>query len=81
MLELLRRLWIGWNAALRGFLTAQSRFLMAVTWIAGVAPVSIVLRLVGRRFLDRAPADRNASSYRVTRTTAPLDMKRASRMF
>lgn len=81
MLELLRRLWIGWNAALRGFLTAQSRLLMSITWIVGVAPVALWLRLTGRRLLDRAPADPKAATYGLRRDPRPLDMERASRMF
>lgn len=81
MLELLRRLWIGWNAALRGFLTAQSRLLMTVTWIVGVAPVALVLKAMGKRQLDRAAADPNAATYGLRRADGPMDMKRASRMF
>ncbi len=81
MLELFRRMWVGWNVVVRGIVTAQSRLLMAVTWIVGLAPVALVMKAMGRRMLDRSPADPNAPSYRTTRDPKPLDMDRAARMF
>ena len=81
MLEHFRRLWLGWNVAVRGIVTAQSHFLMAITWVAGLAPVAIALKIGGRRMIDRAPADPSAPSYRSPREGRPMDMDRASRMF
>lgn len=81
MLELFRRMWVGWNVAVRGIVTAQSRILMAFTWVVGLAPVAVYLKVTGKRMLDRAPADLNASTYRTERTNGPLEMDRASRMF
>ncbi|MDP2314575.1 MAG: hypothetical protein Q8P41_16855 [Pseudomonadota bacterium] len=81
MLELFRRLWIGWNVAVRGIVGAQSAVLMFVTWVVGLAPVALVMRARGKRMLDRAPADKDAATHRVTRDPTPLDMERASRMF
>lgn len=81
MLELFRRMWLGWNVAVRRIVGAQSAVLMAVTWAVGLAPVAVFMRLSGRRMLDRAPADPAATTHRVARDAAPLDMDRASRMF
>lgn len=81
MLEIFRRIWIGWNVLLRGIVTAQSRFLMAVTWIVGVAPVALAFKVLGRRLIDRAPADPNAATYRAERSGKPMEMDEAARMF
>lgn len=81
MLEAFRRLWIGWNVAVRGIVGAQSAVLMGFTWVVGLAPVAMVLRLRGKRLLDRAATDTTAASHRVTRDPAPIDMDKASRMF
>lgn len=81
MLESFRRLWIGWNALARRILGAQTWLLMAVTFVVGLGPPALVLRLLRRSMLDRAPADRAASSYRVVRDPTPMDMKRAARQF
>ncbi|MES2639898.1 MAG: hypothetical protein V4850_10465 [Myxococcota bacterium] len=81
MLEVFRRLWIGWNVAVRRIVGAQSAVLMGFTWLVGLAPVAIVLRLQGKRLLDRAATDPAAVSHRVVRDPAPMDMAKASRMF
>jgi hypothetical protein len=81
MLELFRRMWTGWNAVVRGIVTAQSRLLMTVTWVVGLAPVAVYLKLTGKRMLDRSPPDAGAATYRTVREAKPLDMDRAARMF
>lgn len=81
MLELFRRMWIGWNVAVRRIVGAQSAVLMTVTWVVGLAPVAVYMRLRGQRMLDRAPADLAAKTHGVARDPAPLDMDRANRMF
>ncbi|MDP2310333.1 MAG: hypothetical protein Q8P18_30230 [Pseudomonadota bacterium] len=81
MLEVFRRMWIGWNVAVRRIMGAQSAVLMGFTWLVGLAPVAVALRLGGRRLLDRAPADPTAASHRLARDPSPIDMEKASRMF
>jgi hypothetical protein len=81
MLLLFRSMWIGWNGVARRLITAQSFVLMVVTFVIGIGPVALLLRLVRRSMIDRAPADPAASTYRVVRDPAALDMKAASRQF
>ena len=81
MLEPFRRMWVGWNAVVRGIVTVQSRALMTVTWVFGLAPVALFLKISGRALIDRAPADANASTHRTVREAGPMDMARAARMF
>ncbi|MFN7143411.1 MAG: hypothetical protein ACK4YP_06530 [Myxococcota bacterium] len=81
MLLFFRRMWVGWNALVRGIVTAQSRVLMSVTWLVGLAPVALYLKLTGKRLIDRAPADPTAATYRNERDGTSMDMGRAARMF
>lgn len=81
MLLFFRRMWVGWNGLVRGIVTAQSRVLMSVTWLVGLAPVALYLKLTGKRLIDRAPADPAAVTYRSARDGKPMDMGRAARMF
>ena len=81
VLEVFRRMWLGWNVLVRKIVSGQTWFLMTITWFVGLAPVAIGLKLMRKTMIDRAPADPNAPTYGLTRTRGPLDMKGASRMF
>ena len=81
MLEFFKRLWIGWNVAVRGIFVVQNAVLMGTAFFVGLAPVAIGMKLLGRRQLDRAPADPNATTHWIPRDSRPIDMTRASRQF
>lgn len=81
MLEVFRRMWIGWNVAVRRIVGAQSILLMGFTWLVGLAPVALYLRLRGKRLLDRGVTDTTAASHGLARDPTPIDMDKASRMF
>ena len=81
MLEVFKRMWIGWNVAVKGIMVVQNAVLMGVGFIFGLGPVALVLKLMGRDLLDRGPADKTARTYWSTRDRRPMDMKGASRQF
>ena len=81
MLEVFRRMWLGWNVLVRKIVSGQTWILMTITWVVGMAPVAIAFKIARKPMIDRAAADPNAKTYGVARDAAPLDMKRASRMF
>lgn len=81
MLELFRVMWVGWQRFALGLMRAQNVVLMGIAWAVGLGPVALVAKLVGHRFLDRAPADPGAPSHWRARDPAPMDMKRAARPF
>jgi hypothetical protein len=77
----MKAIWRRWKAFAHRLIDYQNRFLMGVVYVTAVAPVALVFKLMGRKLLDRGPADESQESYWVERTEPPLDMKRASRMF
>lgn len=81
MVELFRRMWVGWNVAVRGFFGVQSAVLMGVAYFVGLGPVAVGMRLLGRDLLDRGPGAPGASSYWLPRDGRPMDMKAAARQF
>jgi hypothetical protein len=81
VLELFKRMWAGWNVFARALMRAQSFVLMLVTWVVGIGPVAIALRLMGRDMLDRAPPDGKARTHWIARDGKPLDMQSAARRF
>lgn len=81
MLELFRRMWLAWNRGVRGVFVVQNAVLMTVAWLVGLAPVALALRLIGRRLLDRAPADPGATTYWTPRRPAPMTMDEATRRY
>lgn len=81
MLELFRRMWVGWQGVAKGILAAQNFFLMAVAYFVGVGPVAVGMRLAGRKMLDTEPADPQAPTYWLPRDGAPITMDRAARPF
>lgn len=81
MLELFKRMWIGWNVAVRGIFVVQNALLMGVAYFAGVGPVALGLRLLRRDLLDRGPAVSGAATHWHRRDGRPMDMDRASRQF
>ena len=81
MLELFKRLWIGWNdRVVRNILRAQNAVLMTVVFVLALAPVAILLRLAGRRMLDRGPAP-NSATFWQARSGKPMTMKEAARQY
>jgi hypothetical protein len=81
MLEPFRRMWLGWNAAVRRFMGAQNAALMGLAWILGIAPVAVVLKLAGRDLLDRGPGEPGAKSYWRPRERRTMTMQDATRQF
>ena len=81
MLEIFKRLWIGWNRVARGILVAQNWVAMSIAWLVGLAPVALVVRVGGVDLLDRRPLTAPRESHWHARDDGPLDMKRAQRMF
>lgn len=80
ILELARRLWLGWGAFTRGLFRAQNALAMTLAWVIAIAPAGVILRLLGRDLLDAGPSAPRTSHWRA-RADGPLDMKRASRMY
>ena len=81
MLELFKTLWLAWNdRVIHNILKAQNTFLMGIVWLVALAPLAILLRLAGRRLLDRAPPQQSASHW-LPRSGQPMQMKEASRQF
>jgi hypothetical protein len=81
MLELFKRMWVGWNAGVRRVMGVQSAVLMGVAYFVGMGPVAIALRLTGRDLLDRGPAAKDARTYWKPRDGRPIDMDKAARQF
>lgn len=81
MLELFRRMWLGWQAFAHGLMRSQNFVLMGIAYVIGLGPVALGARLTGRAFLDRAPADPAASTYWHARRPTPMTMDEASRPF
>jgi len=82
MLELFKTLWLAWNdRVIHNILKAQNTVLMGVVWLLALAPLAILLRLAGRRLLDRAPPPQQAGSHWLPRSGQPMQMKEASRQF
>jgi hypothetical protein len=81
MLELFKRMWIGWNTGVRRVMGVQSTLLMGVAYFVGMGPVALALRLTRRDLLDRGPAPAGASTYWLKRDGKALDMNRAARQF
>ena len=81
MLELFKRLWIGWNdRVVKNILRVQNAALMSLVFVFALAPVAIFLRLTGRQMLDRGPATK-ADSYWQKRDGKPMTMKEAARQY
>lgn len=80
VLEVARRMWLGWGALTRGLFRAQNALAMTLAWVLAIAPAGIVLRLLGRDLLDMNPSAPRTSHWR-PRSDGPMDMKRAGRMF
>ncbi len=81
MLERFKRMWLGWQGVAKAIMWAQNALLMSVAYFVGVGPVAIAYKLVGKRFIDRAPADPNATTYGVVRDGKPMTMDEAARQF
>lgn len=81
MLELFRRMWVGWQGFARGILAAQNYALLGAAYFLALGPAALGFRLLGRQLLDRAPADPGATSYWTPRDGKPLTMDRAARPF
>jgi len=81
MLELFKRMWLGWQGVAAGILFLQNGLLMSVAYFLGVGPVAIVFRLMGRTMIDRAPAQPGAATYWQPRSGKPQTMEEASRQF
>lgn len=81
MLELFKRMWLGWQGVAAGIITTQNAVLMSVAYFVGLGPVAIVQRIAGHRNLDRAPAKPGAPTYWLPRSGKPQSMDEASRQF
>lgn len=81
MLELFRRMWVAWNRGVRGIFWVQNAVLMTVAWLVGLAPVAVVLKLLRRPMLDRAPADPRAETHWHPRNGRPMRMEEAVRRY
>jgi hypothetical protein len=82
MLEVFKRLWIGWNdQVVRNILRAQNFVLMSIVFIFGLAPVALALKAMRRPMLDRGSAPPGTQSYWVERDGKPMTMEQAARQF
>ncbi len=81
MLELFKRMWLGWQGVAGGIITTQNAVLMSMAYFVGLGPVAIVQRIGGHQNLDRAPAKPGAATYWLPRSGKPQSMDEASRQF
>ncbi len=81
MLERFKQMWLHWQGVTAGILFVQNAILMLVAYVAGVGPVAIGFRVLGRKLIDTKPADPSAASYWVPRSGKPQSMDEANRMF
>lgn len=81
MLELFKRMWLGWNAGIRKVFQAQTSIVMFVAFVLGLAPVALTLKLMNKKMVDRGPGSPDARSHWVPRKRKSLSMKDASRQF
>lgn len=81
MLELFKRLWLGWNLGIRAVMRLQSRVIMTLAWVLAIGPTALVFRLMGKTLLDRGPADPAAKTFWLTRPGGEASMKDAARPF
>lgn len=81
MLEIFKRLWVGWNGMARHILLAQNALLMGFTYVVALGPVALWFRLSGKQLVDRGPADPKAETYWQPRSGKPMTMDEATRQF
>lgn len=81
MLERFKRMWLGWQGVAKGIMWAQNALLMSVAYFVGVGPVALGYKLLGKSFIDRAPADPAALTYGLPRSGKPMTMDEAARQF
>jgi hypothetical protein len=81
MLELFKRMWVGWNGFARRLISAQNTGIMTLAYLMGIGPVAIAMRLTGRKLLDHRPADPSAPSYWLGRDGRPMTMEQATRRY
>lgn len=81
MLELFKRLWIGWNRGVRGLMRLQTRALMTAAYLLAIGPAALTFRLLRRSLLDRGPAPRGATTFWLARPNAEATMRDATRPF
>lgn len=81
MLELFKRLWVGWNErVVRNILRVQNAVLMTLVFVVALAPVALLLKGMRRPMLDRGPAPK-VQSFWHPREGRPMTMKEASRQY
>lgn len=81
VLESFKRMWLRWQKVAGGILYVQNAILMGVAYFGGLGPVALGFRLLGRKLVDRAPANPAAKSYWLPRSAKPQTMDEANRMF
>lgn len=79
MLEIFKALWARQNAFVRRLIRAQNTVLMSVAYVAGLGPVALGFRLLGRAGVERPPPEPGAITYWTPRRGGPTDMKSAVR--
>ncbi len=81
MLALMKSVWRAWKGFAHKIIAAQNWLLMAWVYFFAVAPVALVLKLIGKPLVRRPLIDAQADSYWEDKTDGPLTMDRAARMF
>ena len=80
MLGLFKIIWRHWKGFAHKLIKAQNWFLMALVYWGAVAPVAVMMKLRGRRLLDRTLGDESADSFWVPREDGPYTMDRSQHM-
>jgi len=76
----LRPIHTAWMAFARALAWVNTRLLLGVFFYMVLTPLGVVMRLLGKDFLDER-IDRSSKSYWITREPAPLDKARCERLF
>ena len=81
MLALMKSVWRAWKGLAHRIIKAQNWILMAWVYCFAVAPVALVLKLIGHSLVRRPAIDTQVETYWEERRDGPLTMDRAARMF
>ncbi|MBN1335495.1 MAG: hypothetical protein JXB39_05995 [Deltaproteobacteria bacterium] len=82
MRERLKRLWRAWKRVGLAVVALQNRILVGLVFVLGVGPTALWARIVGRRFLDRAPPPEDVpASHWIPLEPRPASMDEAQRPF
>lgn len=81
MLDLMKTVWRAWKGIAHRIITAQNWILMSLVYVVAVAPVALVLRVVGKQVVKPPQPPGEDGSFWEPLEDGPMTMDRANRMY